>query len=135
MLQLGYSNLYIDPETAVGMEDPGWFGAAYYAITCADYGSGQGTPEERAARIIDEARAFAPRPLGFCGPTPWNGSPAPFGPIRAPDNRPAPYAGGDWPTLVLNGTGDPITPMPMAYSTSSTTPATPMASSWKAARM
>jgi pimeloyl-ACP methyl ester carboxylesterase len=116
MLQLGYSNLYIDPETAVGMEDPGWFGAAYYAITCADYGSGQGTPEERAARIIDEARAFAPEAPRLLRSYYMERVACALWPYQGPDNRPAPYAGGDWPTLVLNGTGDPITPMPMAYS-------------------
>ena len=28
ILQLGYSNLFIDPETEIGMEDPAWYGAA-----------------------------------------------------------------------------------------------------------
>lgn len=116
MLELGYSNLYIDPETGLGIEDPGWFGAAYYAITCADYGSGSGTPDVRARRILDEARALAPMAPRLlrsyylervaCAYWPWQG----------PDRRPEPFAGGDWPTLVLNGTADPITPIPMARS-------------------
>jgi pimeloyl-ACP methyl ester carboxylesterase len=116
MLQLGYSNMYIDPQTGAGIADPGWFGAAYYAITCSDYDSGTGTPDERAARIVDEARAFAPNAPRLlrsyylerlaCAYWPHQGSPA----------RPAPFAGGDYPTLVLNGDADPITPISMAYS-------------------
>ena len=42
MLRLGYSNLAVDPETEEGVADPTWFGAAYYAITCTDYGEGHG---------------------------------------------------------------------------------------------
>ncbi|HLQ18472.1 MAG TPA: alpha/beta fold hydrolase, partial [Tabrizicola sp.] len=61
ILQLGYSNLFIDPETEIGMQDPAWFGAAYYAITCTDYDSGPGTPDDRARRILDQARALAPQ--------------------------------------------------------------------------
>ncbi|MBA3908590.1 MAG: hypothetical protein C0524_01635 [Rhodobacter sp.] len=60
MLRLGYSNMYIDPETEAPVEDPGWYPAAFYAITCTDYDSGPGTADERAAAILEEARAFAP---------------------------------------------------------------------------
>jgi pimeloyl-ACP methyl ester carboxylesterase len=116
MLQLGYSNTYIDPETETGLEDPGWFAAAYYAITCTDYGSGTGTPDERAARIIDEARAFAPEAPRLLRAYYMERIACAFWPHQGPDTRPEPYAGGDWPTLVLNGDRDPITPISMAYS-------------------
>jgi pimeloyl-ACP methyl ester carboxylesterase len=116
MLQLGYSNAYIDPETGVGIEDPGWFGAAYYAITCTDYGSGSGTPDERAARIMDEARAFAPDAPRLLRSYYIERIACAFWPHQGSDIRPEPYAGGDWPTLVLNGDRDPITPISMAYS-------------------
>lgn len=116
MLQLGYTNMYIDPETEVGKEDPGWFGAAYYAITCSDYSSGKGTPDERAAAILDEARAFAPQAPRLLRSYYLERLACAYWPHQGPDTRPAQYAGGDFPTLVLNGDHDPITPISMAYS-------------------
>lgn len=115
MLQLGYLNMYIDPETAVGMEDPGWFGAAYYAITCTDYDSGKGTPDERAARILDEARTFAAKAPRLVRSYFLERVACAYWPHQGTDIRPAPFAGGDFPTLVLNGDHDPITPISMAY--------------------
>ena len=116
MLQLGYSNMYIDPETEIGMEDPGWYGAAYYAITCSDYGSGDGTPDERAARILDEAKALAPEAPRLLRAYFLERVACAYWPHQGPDARPAAYVGGDFPTLILNGDHDPITPISMAYS-------------------
>jgi pimeloyl-ACP methyl ester carboxylesterase len=116
MLQLGYANMYIDPETEIGMEDPGWFGAAYYAITCSDYGSGRGTPDERAGRILAEAQALAPEAPRLLRSYYLERIACAYWPHQGPDTRPAPYAGGDFPTLILNGDHDPITPISMAYS-------------------
>jgi pimeloyl-ACP methyl ester carboxylesterase len=116
MLQLGYSNMYIDPETEAGLEDPAWFSAAYYAITCTDYDSGPGSPEERADAIIAEARAFAPEAPRLLRSYYMERLVCAYWPHQGPPTRMAPFAGGDWPTLVLNGTADPITPVSMAYS-------------------
>lgn len=116
MLQLGYANMYIDPETEIGMEDPGWFGAAYYAITCTDYGSGTGTPDERARRILDEANALAAEAPRLIRSYVLERIACAYWPHQGPDTRPAPYAGGEFPTLILNGDHDPITPITMAYS-------------------
>lgn len=116
MLQLGYVNMYIDPETEMGLEDPGWFGAAYYAITCTDYDSGTGTPDERARRILDEARAFAPDAPRLLRAYYMERLACAYWPQQGAGARPAPYAGGDWPTLLLNGDHDPITPISMAWS-------------------
>lgn len=116
MLQLGYLNMYIDPETEIGLQDPGWFGAAYYAITCSDYDSGEGTPDQRARRILDEARALRPEAPRLLRAYYLERVACALWPHQGPDRRPAPYAGGDWPTLVLNGDRDPITPISMAYS-------------------
>lgn len=116
MLQLGYLNMYIDPETEIGQQDPGWFGAAYYAITCTDYGSGSGTPDERAMRIVEEARALAPKAPRLLRSYFLERVACAYWPHQGSDDRPAPYAGGDFPTLVLNGDHDPITPITMAYA-------------------
>ncbi|WP_333815522.1 alpha/beta hydrolase [Tabrizicola sp.] len=116
MLQLGYSNMYIDPESEIGMEDSGWFGAAYYAITCSDYGSGEGTADESARRILDEANALAPEAPRLIRSYFLERIACTYWPQQGPDTRPAPYAGGDFPTLVLNGDRDPITPITMAWS-------------------
>lgn len=116
ILQLGYSNLFIDPETEIGMQDPAWFGAAYYAITCTDYDSGPGTPDDRARRILDQARALAPQAPRLLRSYYIERLACAYWPHQGPDTRPQPYAGGDWPTLVLNGGNDPITPISMAYS-------------------
>ena len=116
MLQLGYSNTYIDPITEKGIEDSGWFSAAYYAITCTDYDSGPGTPDQRAAAIMAEAAAFAPNAPRLLRSYYLERLACAYWPHQGPANRPAPYAGGDWPTLVLNGEADPITPITMAYS-------------------
>jgi pimeloyl-ACP methyl ester carboxylesterase len=116
MLQLGYVNMYIDPETEIGIEDPGWFGAAYYAITCTDYDSGTGSPDERARRIVDEARALAPDAPRLLRSYYMERLACAYWPHQGPGTRPAPYAGGDWPTLILNGDRDPITPISMAWS-------------------
>lgn len=115
MLQLGYANMYIDPETEIGMEDPGWFGAAYYAITCSDYDSGIGTPDERARRILDEAKALVPDAPRLLRSYYMERIACAYWPHQGPDTRPAQYAGGDFPTLVLNGDHDPITPITMSY--------------------
>lgn len=116
MLQLGYSNMSIDPQTELGLDDPGWFGAAYYAITCTDYGSGPGTPDAQAARIMAEARAFAPNAPRLLRSYYLERLACAFWPYQGKDTRPEPFAGGDYPTLVLNGDADPITPISMAYS-------------------
>lgn len=116
LLHLGYSNMYIDPETELGMEDEGWFSAAFYAITCTDYDSGPGSPEDRARAILDEARSFAPNAPRLLRSYFLERLACAYWPHQGPSTRPVQYAGGDWPTLVLNSDSDPITPISMAYS-------------------
>jgi len=116
MLQLGYANMYIDPETEAGLEDPGWYAAAFYAITCADYDSGSGPADARAAAILDGARRFAPNAPRLLRSYFVERLACAYWPHQGLSERPEPYAGGDWPTLVLNSDADPITPISMAYS-------------------
>jgi pimeloyl-ACP methyl ester carboxylesterase len=116
MLQLAYANMYIDPETEAGLEDPGWYAAAFYAITCADYDSGSGLADARAAAILEGARSFAPNAPRLIRSYFVERLACAYWPHQGPPARPEPYAGGDWPTLVLNSDADPITPISMAYS-------------------
>jgi len=116
MLNLAYSNTLIAPETGLGESDFGWFGAAFFAITCTDYDSGPGTPDERAAAILQEAKVFAPNAPRLLRSYYVERLVCAYWPHQGPAERPAPFAGGDYPTVVLNSDADPITPVPMAYS-------------------
>lgn len=116
LLQLGYAYMGIDPETETAIVDPGWYSAAYFAIVCTDYHSGQGSEAERAAVILDEARALAPDAPRLLRSYYLERLACAYWPHQGPPTRPAPYAGGPWPTLVLNSDADPITTIAMAYS-------------------
>jgi pimeloyl-ACP methyl ester carboxylesterase len=116
MLQLAYTSAYIDPETGAGYPDPGWFGAAYYAITCTDYDSGTGTPDARADAILAEAAALAPQAPHLLRSYFMERIVCAYWPHQGPATRPPVFAGGDYPTLILNGEADPITPPSMAYT-------------------
>lgn len=116
MLRLAYSNLGIDPETEEGTADPTWFGAAYYAITCSDYGEGPADGEQAARQIVERAKAFAPHAPRLLRSYFAERLACAFWPKRGPSERPKPYAGGAFPTLILNADTDPITPITMSYS-------------------
>ena len=115
MLRLAYSNLQIDPETEEGVPDPAWFGAAYYAITCTDYGEGTDDGEATARAVIERAKAFAPRAPRLLRAYFAERLACAFWPKRGSSARPKPYAGGEFPTLILNADADPITPITMSY--------------------
>lgn len=116
MLRLGYSNLAIDPATEQGIPDPSWFGAAYYAITCTDYAEGGEDRDANARQILAEAAAMAPRAPRLLRSFYAERLACAYWPNRGPTQRPKPFAGGDYPTLILNADTDPITPVPMSYS-------------------
>ena len=116
MMRLAYSNLAVDPETEEGVADPNWFGAAYYAITCTDYGEGTADGEATARAVIERAKAFAPRAPRLLRSYFAERLACAFWPKRGPNERPKAYAGGDFPTLILNADADPITPITMSYA-------------------
>jgi len=116
MLHLAYSNLAVDPETEEGVADPAWFGAAYYAITCTDYAEGTDDREATARTVIERAKAFAPRAPRLLRSYFAERLACAFWPKRGSNERPKPYAGGDFPTLILNADADPITPITMSYA-------------------
>ncbi|HEY7689776.1 MAG TPA: alpha/beta fold hydrolase [Dongiaceae bacterium] len=114
LLRLSYSNLEIDPQTLVGSPDPTWYGAAYYAITCSDYGEGTADSDETAREVMEKAKAFAPRAPRLLNSYYVERLACAYWPKRGPNERPKPFAGGEFPTLVLNADTDPITPITMA---------------------
>ncbi|HNB28042.1 MAG TPA: alpha/beta fold hydrolase [Alphaproteobacteria bacterium] len=116
MLRLGYSNLALDPGTELGTPDPSWFGAAYYAITCTDYAEGGEDRDATARQIMADAAAEAPRAPRLLRSFYAERLACAYWPRRGPVQRPAPFAGGDYPTLVLNADTDPITPISMSYA-------------------
>jgi pimeloyl-ACP methyl ester carboxylesterase len=116
MLRLEYSNLYIDPETDQGIADPGWFGAAYYAITCADYGDDPDGGPALLDRILNDAKDYAKTSPRLIRSYYAERLVCAFWPTRGPATRPEPFAGGEYPTLILNSDTDPITPVTMSYS-------------------
>lgn len=116
MLRLAYATLVIDPQTEQGVADPAWFGAAYYAVTCLDYAEGGEDREANAHQIMAEAKAFAWRAPHLLRAFFAERLACAFWPDRGATQRPAPFAGGDYPTLILNADVDPITPVSMSYS-------------------
>lgn len=116
MLRLAYATLVIDPQTEQGVSDPAWYGAAYYAVTCLDYAEGGDDREANAHQIMAEAKAFAARAPHLTRAFFAERLACVFWPDRGDTHRPPPFAGGDYPTLILNADADPITPVSMAYS-------------------
>lgn len=104
-----------DGESLEFLTDPTWFPSAYYAINCLDYGPEAPTPDEAAARIVAEAQAHMANAPRLAGSYMMERLVCAFWPHRGAKDRPAPFAGGDYPTLILNADADPITPVGMAY--------------------
>lgn len=115
MIRLNYYNLSMDSESEAVLEDPTWFGSAYYAINCLDYEAEGETPEAASAAIVAQAQAHLSASPRFSLSYMTERLICAWWPHHGPDTRPARFAGGDWPTIILNGDADPITPVTMAY--------------------
>lgn len=115
MLRLAYYNLYVDGDSQEFLSDPTWFPSAYYAINCLDYGPEGATPEEAAARIVAESQALVLQAPRLASSYMIERLVCAFWPHQGAEGRPGPFAGGDYPTLILNSDADPITPVHMAY--------------------
>jgi pimeloyl-ACP methyl ester carboxylesterase len=116
MLRLGYSSLNMDTVTGDSVADPTWFGAAYYAITCSDYRDPGETEDAVIANIMAGAKALAPDAPRLLRSYFAERLICAFWPDKGSVARPAPFAGGDYPTLILNADTDPITSVTQAYS-------------------
>lgn len=124
LLRLSYANLGVDITSGDLMPDSSWYGGAYFAITCGDYAEPGATAQDRAATILAQAAAFDADPghNGIVLSRMYYAErlACAFWPHQGPLDRPAQYAGGDWPTLVLTSDADPITPSVMAYAVADT---------------
>ena len=119
MLQLAYLNQSVESDTLALVEDDGWFGAAYNAITCADYDDETGGDTSRAdtvaRQILAEAEARAVTQPWFADLIYLDRVICAYWPVAGRPQRPQPFAGSpDYPTLILNSDADPITPLTMA---------------------
>jgi hypothetical protein len=111
LARLLYLNLGLDPQTLEVIFDPSWSDAAYYGITCQDYGYPGATPEEKAEKFLDAADLFeasVPRLASLI-----NGDlPCVYWPDATSDlDRPDYLLAEGIPTLVLGATADPATPV------------------------
>jgi len=117
MLRRAYSGLYIDPETLEGQGATDWYGAAYYAITCSDYGdAGQPDPAKTAAAILEKAKTLEPEAPRLIRTYYAERIACAFWPEAGTTVRPKPFTGGDYPTFVLNANTDPATPITNGYA-------------------
>jgi pimeloyl-ACP methyl ester carboxylesterase len=116
MLRLTYYNLAIDPETmdALGYHD--FYEGAYYAITCQDFAEPGSSPEALADAILASARARAAEFPHFRQLYVSDRLPCAFWPAKGKVERPKPFTGGRYPTLILNSDADPATPIANGYA-------------------
>jgi hypothetical protein len=115
LLRLGYENLGIDPETMDPGRDHTWYGGAYYGITCPDYDDA-GREPARTKLILEQARALASTAPRLIRAFYAERLVCAFWPTKGRVQRPAPFPGGDFPTLVLNSDSDPATPVSNGYA-------------------
>lgn len=117
MLRLGYSNLALNPETLELVPDDTWYGGAYFGITCPDYDdAGSADPMARAKAILERAKALRAESPRLIRAYFAERLACVFWPAKGRQDRPKPFTGGKFPTLVLNGTGDPATPISNGYT-------------------
>jgi pimeloyl-ACP methyl ester carboxylesterase len=117
MLRLGYSNLGLDPQTLEIVPDTSWYGAAYFGITCPDYDdAGSNDPEARARAILARAKTLQGDNPRLIRSYFAERLACVFWPGQGRQDRPKTFTGGTFPTLVMNGTGDPATPISNGYA-------------------
>ena len=116
LMRRGFQALGVDPETLEGTGAPDWYGAAYYAITCRDYGEPGPDPEKTARDILARAKRLAPDAPLMIRTYYAERIACAFWPEPGRPDRPKPFAGGDYPTFVLNADSDPATPISNGYA-------------------
>jgi hypothetical protein len=116
MLEQSYSGIGIDPATGARIPDPTYDQAAYFAINCADYTEPGATADDRANGVLADAKAFAPNAPRLLDVFWVERIVCAYWPKQGTAERPAQFAGGDYPTIILNGDADPITPIIQSHT-------------------
>ena len=108
------SSIDIESNEPISDEDEGFYGAAYYAIVCEDWTEGQ-DPDAQIARVLHDTEMMAAELPRFLDTYFQELSICARMAVPASEPRPA-FVGGDYPTLVLNSSTDPITPIDQAVA-------------------
>jgi pimeloyl-ACP methyl ester carboxylesterase len=116
MLRLVYYNLSLDPETMDPLGYQAFYEGAYYAITCQDFTEPGSNPESLADAILASARARAAEFPHFRQLYVADRLPCAFWPAKGQVERPKPFTGGRYPTVILNSDADPATPIANGYA-------------------
>lgn len=109
LARLLYDALSLDPETLEAVPDPTYSDAIYYGVECVDYDYSPGDPAQDAESYIragDAVDKATPRLSSIF----YGDLPCAFWPFQA-GPRPEPLQAEGIPTLVLNATADPATPL------------------------
>ncbi len=110
LARLYYASLGLDPETLEAVEDTGYSDAAYYAVTCNDYEYFNGAPAQRAAQYL-QAGDMADQDVPRMNSIFYGDLPCVFWPRASDVPQYDPGFATLIPTLVLNATADPTTPI------------------------
>ncbi len=116
LARLLYISLGLDPQTLEIIPDSSYSDAIFYAVECQDYGYPGSTFDERTSNFFaagDQVVPLIPR----LGSLFYGDIPCAYWPNATTDlSRPAPLIADGIPTLVLNATADPATPIGNARS-------------------
>jgi pimeloyl-ACP methyl ester carboxylesterase len=109
-------SLGLDVETDEVIPDPAWSDAMYYTVQCqdADYFATVGGPDARADAYLSFAEATGIDRLRL-GAVYYADLPCVYWPIEARAEERPPIIDAPYPTFVLVGTADPITPVANAH--------------------
>jgi pimeloyl-ACP methyl ester carboxylesterase len=116
MLRLAYYNLALDPETMDALGYQAFYEGAYYAITCQDFAEPGSSSETLAQAILAAAKARGTEFPHFRQLYVSDRLPCAFWPAKGKAERPRPFAGGRYPTVILNSDADPATPIAGGYA-------------------
>lgn len=115
LLRLAYMDYSYDPQTETISEAFGDGEAPYYLIECNDYTFFGGLGEESAQAWLAAGNAVE-QAVPRLNKLFYTDLPCVFWPVQGRAERPAPFAGGDYPTFILNTTTDPATPVGNGYN-------------------
>jgi pimeloyl-ACP methyl ester carboxylesterase len=110
MARLYYAQFKYDPTSETYIGDPDFSDPAYYFVNCIDDSYFTGTPDERAAKVIEDGQSSNGIETRLDGNI-YTGLVCAYWP-NAPQNevRAEPLTAEGVPTFVLNATLDPATP-------------------------